>query len=264
MKIDISKLAKMLQDAVEHDLDEKVAVAFSGGLDSTTIATIAKNKSQVSLITVGVENSEDLIAAKKVAKDLKLNLYEVLVNEEILFEDYKKMWKLMPGTLVDIELMCAIYEVCKKAKEIGCSSVLFGSGAEELFIGYHKYYCALEEKKDLDQILKKEIETLPKRDILRTQNVAKICGVRAIFPLLHKPFVDIIFEIPAKDRIGPIEMKKPLLREIAKKLGVSDIAISRQKKAMQYGSNIHKIFLQMAKEKKIETYAPREPFVYDE
>jgi len=253
-----------MSNAIEKCLDKKVAIAFSGGLDSSTIATVAKKKCEVALITVGMKDSEDLISARKVAKELDLQLNEIEVDSKILFEDYKKMWKLMPGTLVDMELMCAIYEVCKKAKELGCEIVLFGSGAEELFVGYHKYYCAIEEGKDLDEILKKEVQTLPNRDIFRAKKVAEYCKINARFPFMNQDLIDAVFMIEAKDRIGPIEMKKPLLRKIAQKLNVPTHAVQRQKKAMQYGSNIHKTIMQMARDKKVSAWEPRAPFVYDQ
>lgn len=258
----IDYLANLLNAAVAKNLDKKTAIAFSGGLDSATIATIAKGKCDLALITLGVEGSEDLQAARKVSAELGLNLHEIIADKKMLFEDYKKMWKLMPGTLVDIELMCAIFEVCKKAKEVGFETVLFGSGAEELFVGYHKYYSAIDEGKNLDEILRREIETLPDRDIKRARAVAKFCGVEAAFPFMEKEFASEIMKISTKERTGPIQMKKPLLRQIAKYLGVPPLAAGRQKKAMQYGSNIHKIFLQMARDGEIEAWEPRVPFDY--
>ncbi|MFH0927569.1 MAG: asparagine synthase C-terminal domain-containing protein [Candidatus Micrarchaeota archaeon] len=259
---DVKKLSELLVEAVGKNLGGKIAVAFSGGLDSSTIATIAKQKCSPALITVGVEGSEDLLAARKVAGEMGLELHEVVVDKKMLLFDYEEMWKLMPGTLVDVELMCAVYEVCKRAKELGCTAVLFGSGAEELFVGYHKYYSALEEGKDLDEILRREIETLPQRDIKRSCAVAKFCGVEARVPFMEKELVEAVFSIPAKERMGKIEMKKPLLREMAKELCVPSLAVERQKKAMQYGSNIHRIFLGMVKRNEIEAREPRAPFDY--
>lgn len=260
---DVKKLSKLFVSAVEKTLDKKTAIAFSGGLDSSAIATVANGKCELELITVAFEGSEDLIAARLVANELGLKLHEVIVEREQLLEDYKKMWKLERGTLVDLELMCAIYEVCKKASSLGIKTVLFGSGAEELFIGYHKYYSAIDEGKELDEILPREIETLPQRDIRRAEMVAKLCGVEARVPFMDADFVDAVMEIPAMKRIGPIEMKKPLLREIARELGVPTLAVGRQKKAMQYGANIHKTFMDMVRKKEIETQEPRPPFVYD-
>ena len=260
---DIEKLAGLLVLAVEKNLEKKTAIAFSGGLDSATMATIAKGKCELALITVSMEDGEDLAAARKVSQELGLKLHEVIVDRQMLMRDYKHMWELMPGTLVDVELMCAIYEVCKKAKSLGFENILFGSGAEELFVGYHKYYSALEEGKDLDLLLQQEIKTLPQRDIKRAGVVAKFCEVKIRVPFMDDALIDAVFSFPASVRIGSIEMKKPILREMAKKLNVPKLAVERQKKAMQYGSNVHKTFLDMIRKKEIESWEPREPFKYD-
>lgn len=260
--MDANALAKILSNAILKNLDKKTAIAFSGGLDSTTIARVALGKCELALISIGMEGSPDIVASREAASALGLELHEVILNREMLLCDYKKMWALMPGTLVDVELMCAIYEVCRKAKNLGFKKILFGSGAEELFVGYHKYYSALEEGNNLDEILKNEISTLPERDIKRAKKVASLCSVELGVPFMEEELVDAVFSIPAMDRIGPIEMKKPLLREIAKILGVPKIAVERQKKAMQYGSNIHKEILEMARRGEIESWEPREPFDY--
>ena len=44
------------------------------------------------------------------------------------------------------------------------------------------------------------------------------------------------------------ELKKGILRDAGKLLGVPEIALKRKKRAMQYGSGIHKILLKHADE----------------
>jgi asparagine synthase (glutamine-hydrolysing) len=63
-----------------------------------------------------------------------------------------------------------------------------------------------------------------------------------------------MFAIPLDMRMEDRELKKGLLREAAKMLGLTDIAVKRKKRAMQYGSGIHKILLKNA-EKLNKEYA---------
>ncbi|MFN3910152.1 MAG: asparagine synthase C-terminal domain-containing protein [Candidatus Anstonellaceae archaeon] len=258
----IKKLVLLLLSCIKKVSKLKPAIAFSGGLDSTTLAVCAKKFYKPILITLAADNqSQDLFYAKKISKELSLPLKICFLNKKKILQVYKKIWKIKTGTLIDMEIMISVFFICKKAQELGCNAVIFGSGAEELFVGYKKYFIALEEGKNLEQLLNMELETLPKRDILRIKKVANLFKIKAIFPFLDKTFVRQVKSIPLNYHINP-HLSKPVLRKIAKILQVPYLVLSRQKKALQYGSNIHKLFLKLAKNKKIYTLPPRPPFVY--
>lgn len=263
--MDYDTLSRLVESSIKKAIGDqkRVAVAFSGGVDSTTIAKIASRYCDIDLITVGLEDSDDLLASRICASELNEGLSEVIVDEATLRQVYNKAWELRQGTLVDVELMSVIYLICDKAKKLGDRFVLFGSGAEELFIGYSKYYEAFEKGDDLDRIIKREVQTLPDRDIARAILVAEYFGLEAKTPFMDKELVDYVLSIPARQRIGPKSMKKPMIREVAKRFDVPSEAVGRQKKAMQYGSNVHKTFLRLLKKGDIEAREPRPPFVYD-
>ncbi|MEM4137126.1 MAG: asparagine synthase C-terminal domain-containing protein [Candidatus Anstonellaceae archaeon] len=258
----ISKLATLLENSIKKISKYNAAIAFSGGLDSTTLAAISKKFYKPILITISAsKNAEDLIYAKKVSKELKLPLKVVYIDKKKILQAYPTVWKIMPGTLVDLEIMIATYFICKKAKEEKKEAVIFGSGAEELFVGYNKYFVALGEGKNLKKILDLELKTLPKRDILRIKKIAKIFNLLALFPFMDKKFVKEVKKIDLKFHINK-ELSKPVLREIAKLFSVPSQVINRKKRALQYGSNVHKICLKLAKENKIYALPPRPPFTY--
>ena len=262
--MDIKKISSLLEKAVKNiSKDEKkIAIAFSGSLDSTTLAAIARNFCPVKLITIATDRqSSDYIYSKKVAEELGLNIHFVFVSIEDILKVYKKLWSLKPGTLIDMEIMLAVYFISKKAKELGCKKIIFGSGAEELFVGYNKYFVAMEEKKDLERLLDLELKTLPLRDIYRIKKVAKLFNLKAYFPYLNKSFVKEVKKIPLHLQINK-ELSKPILRKIARLFAVPDFVVLRKKKALQYGSKIHNLFLKLAKNKKIYALPPRPPFVY--
>ncbi len=63
----ILELSDLLGCAVQESLEDRVAVAFSGGIDSTIIAAIAKRHAEVELFSAGVLGSPDLEYAERAA-----------------------------------------------------------------------------------------------------------------------------------------------------------------------------------------------------
>jgi len=88
---------------------------------------------------------------------------------------------------------------------------------------------------------------LPSGDCESQDLVAKNFGMRTAYPFLYPPFVREVLATPLSERLGTRDDKKPLLRKIAAELGVPQIAIDRKKKAMQYGSGVHKILVRNIK-----------------
>jgi asparagine synthase (glutamine-hydrolysing) len=52
-----------------------------------------------------------------------------------------------------------------------------------------------------------------------------------------------MFSVPIEERLDDRELKKGILREAGKIIGVPDIILQRRKKAMQYGSGVHKMLM---------------------
>ena len=239
---DVKRLAALFREGVKNTCQGEIAILFSGGLDSATIATVAKMfTSAPLLVTAGIEGSADLISARKVAAELNLPHKEVILTEEEIIQVYKKCYKIRNGDLLKVELMVPVFSCCREAARAGKWRILSGSGAEELFIGYDRYF--KKKGKALEKLLEKEVRELPKGDCGSQELVAKNFGMHAGWPFLYPPFLQEVQKTPLKERLGTREDKKPLLRAIAAELGVPRDAIDRRKKAMQYGSGVHKILL---------------------
>lgn len=258
-----SPLALLLKKAVERQLPEdgKIAIAFSGGLDSSAIAAVAKKKANVELITLnaGPSRSPDLETAEKVAAELKLPLNAVELGAGLAEADFWACQKLMPGSATELELMVGAYSLARKARSLGLGIMLFGSGAEETFVGYHKYYEALGKGLDLPPILEVEFRTLPQRDLARTRAVCTVFGVEPRFPFMDRELFDAVQAVPMAEKLDDGVAKKPLLRKLAAELGVPKTAVERPKKALQYGSGLHKMMERLVKEGKIPKLPSRVP-----
>jgi len=236
-------LSALLERSIERVLEDKTAIAFSGGIDSTLIATIARKHAKVDLITVGVEGCEDQEFSEKIAKELKLPLHKIVPNESDIIDAYKKTYSILPLERKMLEILTPVYLVAETAQKMGHKSVLFGSGAEELFVGYERYLTYFDEGKDLDSILKEEFKTLKQRDIAWVEKICRRFDIEARFPFYNNELAKMMFAVPIEDRIADRELKKGLLREAAKVLGTPKLALMRRKKAMQYGSGVHKIIM---------------------
>jgi asparagine synthase (glutamine-hydrolysing) len=244
---EIPSLAKLLEDAICANLPSKVAVPLSGGLDSSLLATIASKKVKVLSITVGTKDAPDLEYAKKAAHELGIEQIEHIFTKEELAALYPKCQSIYPSDFLTGELLVPLYKCCELAKEQGCATLLSGSGAEEAFFGYDRYYKYLGEGKDLRKILDDEMKTLPSRDISAANAIAKFHSVLFLYPFTNKPLFEKIKAIPIPELAGERSEKKPILRRIARSLGVPELACSRPKKAMQYGSGVHKVLLLLKK-----------------
>ena len=238
---DVKKLAALFTESVRNTCQGEVAILFSGGLDSATIATVAKRYTTPLLVTAGIPGSADLESARKIAAELGLPHKEVILTEEEIIQVYKKCYKIRRGDLLKVELMVPVFSCAREAARAGKWRMLSGSGAEELFIGYDRYFKYKGAR--LQKMLEKEVKELPRGDCGAQELVAKNFGMQTAWPFLYPQFVEEVLNTPLKERLGTLEHKKPLLRAIAEELGVPRDAIDRRKKAMQYGSGVHKILL---------------------
>ncbi|MEM2979617.1 MAG: asparagine synthase C-terminal domain-containing protein [Methanomassiliicoccales archaeon] len=70
-----------------------------------------------------------------------------------------------------------------------------------------------------------------------------------VHPYLDEKFLDFVLQIPIDERMRN-GVRKGLLREVARRLGLGEIA-SLDKKAAQYGSGIMKTMKKAARKRKI-------------
>ncbi len=243
----IPELAELLRKSIAESLEERVAVAFSGGLDSTLIAAVAKKDAATELFCCGTEKSDDLRYAEDAARLLKLPLHKTVMTEDSVLETYEKCQGIVPGDLLKVELLVPVYQCAEAAKAAGHNVLLFGSAAEELFVGYERYYAYFDEGKDLQALLASEFKELEHREIAWMGKVCRKFGIEARFPLYKKELERFVRQVPLEVLMEDKALKKGVLREAGKLLGVPEIVLLRRKRAMQYGSGIHSIILRHAK-----------------
>ena len=242
----VKELSKMLTTSVSKLTKgvKRVSVPFSGGLDSSIVAELASRSVNVTLYVVGFESSHDIRTAHESASLLNLPLIEITVEEndvENAIPVLKKIIKSDNPVVLSFEL--PLFFTAKNSIE----KILFsGQGADELFAGYAKYM----KSKNLEKDLENDVNKLKNKGILRGKNIASYFGKELRTPFLDENVVKIGLSIPGEYKIKD-GIRKYVLREVGKSLGLPDEIVMRKKKAAQYSSGIMRAMRKLAKEKKI-------------
>jgi len=223
----------------------KIAVAFSGGLDSGIIAALSKKYTDVTLYTVGIADAYDVKAAEEMAKIMEIRWNHIEINENYLEKELPNMIRIT-GTVNPITLSFEVplYFVLKYSDE---STVLSGQGADELFGGFSKYVGMGEEQ--FSDALKDDMAQLINITLAHENAVASHFGKKAVYPYLNEKVVNVVNKIGVNG-VSEGEVRKPLLRDVAKAIGQPELA-EKPKKAAQYGSGTMVTLRSMAKKKKM-------------
>ncbi|MBW3022700.1 asparagine synthase C-terminal domain-containing protein [Candidatus Woesearchaeota archaeon] len=238
-----------LSKAIEKRMEgiDNFGIFFSGGIDSTLIAFFAKKlKKNFTCYSVGLENSQDLEWAEKVAGKLGFNLKSKKFILEEAEKIIKKTVKIVGPNVVKAgvgAVVIAAYEISKKEK------IFFsGLGSEELFAGYERHALS----KNVDEECISGLKSMWERDLTRDAAIAEKLGFEIRTPFLDEDLITNSLRIPAKFKISK-EQKKIILREFAEKIGMPKEFAWRKKIAAQYGSRFDKAIEKLAKKNKIKT-----------
>ncbi|PKL66618.1 MAG: asparagine synthase (glutamine-hydrolyzing) [Methanobacteriales archaeon HGW-Methanobacteriales-1] len=245
-----NELKNVLEKSVDKRIQglDKVGLVFSGGVDSTILASILKNRDiETTLYTVGTKNSSDFQFANRAAEyyDLKLKTFEI--NEKIIKNSLRPVLEAIEEfNVMKIGVALPIFLAAKMASADKLKVVLSGQGADELFGGYHRYLKDYSNYGEgTQEVLKQDIKNIYHVNLQRDDAATMAHGVELRVPFLDKEVIKTAFRIPIKYKIQSEsdKLRKHILREVAGEMGVPDFIENRPKKAAQYGSGVHKILI---------------------
>lgn len=236
-------LAKALENSVKKSLggQGKVAVAFSGGLDSSILATCAKRNAEVVACCGAALGSIDDRKAVRAANLIGVQLLVSRLTLELVFREVEALKLPFPASPMDESLWCLYSVVSRRAADAGARVILLGQMADELFGGYSKYETALEREgaEAAQMLMERDVQEYPTRGRVRD------VGACSAWLSPKLPFEDE--DVKAFGESFPLSFKirdgvrKAVLRRAAVLLGVPEELTLASKKAAQYSSGIQRL-----------------------
>jgi len=236
-------LASLIKDSVKARVagKKRVAVAFSGGLDSSIVAHCAAAHCRVIACSVSAEGSLDSRIARDTASTLGLEFAEARADERKLGTEVRDIDLPFEPSPMDKSLWCIYSIAAKLAAESGAEVVMLGQLADELFGGYAKYETALRRggQAGAGRLMSEDLAQCAARGFVRDEAACRRwCEPR--FPFAERELAKFGEGLPVSFKVRD-GVRKAVLREAALALGLPGEIARRPKKAAQYSSGVMKL-----------------------
>ncbi|MEM0287211.1 MAG: asparagine synthase-related protein [Nitrososphaerota archaeon] len=219
-----------------------IAIAFSGGLDSSLLAWICKDIARVELFSVSVDDANDTAKALEAAGQLMLPLIQVSLDKHKVSEIIDTMnCKRICNSNMDYALATGFIAVAREASRRGHDMLISGQGADELFGGYKKYTTG--DKALAQSMMNEDLKHLY-TGLGRDSAAIFEGGCRPSFPYLDRSIVEFAKRTPYELKIRHNE-RKVILRMAASLAGLPESIVKREKKAFQYSSGLSRLIKKM-------------------
>jgi len=257
--ITLDEAAKRLQPLLEESIRrrtrdvKKVAVAFSGGLDSGLVAYLASRLGvKVNLLHVSMENQAETEEAIEASNELNLPLQVHLFKDSDVEKTLPKVVELIEEPdPVKVSVGLPFYWAAEKASEAGFQVMLAGQGADELFGGYQRYvseYCKFGSEA-VRKTMFNDVVRIHESNLERDLKITGFHDVELRLPFASFELAEFALSLPIECKMEqkPDTLRKLVLRKAALNAGMPSAIVNKPKKAVQYSTGINDAIKRVAK-----------------
>lgn len=255
----LDEAAKKLQSLLEESIRRRtrdvteIAVAFSGGLDSSLVAYLASKLGlKVTLLHVSMENqaeTEEAIAASdKLNLPIEIDLFKDSDVEATLSHVVSLIEE---ADAVKAAVGLPFYWTAEKAAEEGLNVILAGQGADELFGGYQRYVAELcrDGVEAVRKTMFGDVVGIHMSNLERDLKITGWFDVELRLPFAWVDLVEFALNLPIECKIEPKAdtLRKLVLRKVALNVGLPLSMVDKPKKAVQYSTGMNDAIKRVAK-----------------
>ncbi|KAI0079965.1 glutamine-hydrolyzing asparagine synthase [Panus rudis PR-1116 ss-1] len=195
------KVAQAQAEARRKKLEESRSGPPTPGDDLASEYSTIASWPQLHSFSIGLENSPDLLAARKAAHFLSTVHHEyVFTVQEGLDAIPDVIYHLETYDVTTVRASTPMYLLSRKIKAMGVKMVLSGEGSDEIFGGY-LYFHAAPDPKSFHQECGRRVKNLHTADCLRANKSTMAWGLEARVPFLDKSFLEVAMNIDPQEKM---------------------------------------------------------------
>lgn len=247
----LSRLETLFLHAVQKRVpDQKLALLFSGGIDSVLLAQALKKLGHSPTLFIGYikknsgDRPADVPVARTAARMLGFELVENALPEsglEGVVRSIVRQTETADPTKIAVGL--PLHLALAKAGECGYRVAFSGLGADELFGGYARQVRGTHLSDECLSYVRQAFE----RDLYRDDVLGFSNRVELRVPYYDHALVRFALGLDEKLKVDS-ETRKVALRRLARKWGIHADLANRPKKAAQYGSHADAALTKLVKQ----------------
>ncbi len=263
----VDRIRQTLEKAVIKRLmsDVPLGAFLSGGLDSSLIVAIARRSlgRPIHTFSVGLENSRDLQAARRVSRHLDTIHHEYLLDPAEVMAHLPNIIRALESYDRDLVRSAVPCYFTSRLAAQHVKVILTGEGADELFAGY-RYYKSIDDMQEtLHRELQRSVSSLHNINLQRVDRLTMAHSIEGRVPFLDLEMIELGQEIPATLKLrGDPLVEKWILRRAFEDILPEDI-VWRDKEQFDEGSGsvdlLHEMTTRRVSGKQAAEYARHHP-----